>query len=264
MTSATGRRVAKLEGTLQPREAVLHWLAEAQSYPGVVEYLRSQIVGQPVEAAPLSVIGTRVVAAVRAERKGQPREEVERAVHRAQGDAVFLFCLVVVLNGQALEVARVEGLRAAAVFYWMGTLLGGPQGPPESEEDARERRDAWRSWRTTVDRLVADVRVETEARAELERRYLGGHAVLFPDAATAWAKYVDQIERLFHLAEVTEPARPTRRASGRASIAARVEALATWLADDARVKAYEIVGERERAVSIMERRVGSSGRPMTG
>jgi hypothetical protein len=63
---------------------------------------------------------------------------------------------------------------------------------------------------------------------------------------------------------VTEPARPTRRASGRASIAARVEALATWLADDARVKAYEIVGERERAVSIMERRVGWSGKPMTG
>jgi hypothetical protein len=255
MTSATGRRVAKLEGTLQPREAVLHWLAEAQSYPGVVEYLRSQIVGQPVEAAPLSVITSRVVAAVRAERKGQPREDVERAVHRAQGDAVFLFCVVVVLNGHALEVARVEGLRAAAVFYWMGTLLGGPHGPPESDEDARERRDAWRSWRTLVDRLVADVRVETEARSELERRYLGGHAVLFPDAARAWAGYVDQIERLFHLAEVTEPARRPRRPSGGESIAARVEALATRLADDARVRAYEIVGERERAVSIMERRL---------
>jgi hypothetical protein len=139
----------------------------------------------------------------------------------------------------------------------MGALLGGPHGPPVSEEDDRERRDAWRSWRQAVDLLATDARVETEARAELERRYLGGHPVLFPDAATAWAKYVDQIERLFHLAEVTEPARPTRRASGRASIAARVEALATWLADDARVKAYEIVGERERAVSIMERRLGA-------
>jgi len=257
MTSATGRRMAKLEATLQPREAVLHWLAEAQSYPGVVEYLRSQIVGQPVEAAPLSIIGTRVVAAVRAERKGQPREEVERAVHRAQGDAVFLFCLVVVLNGQALEIARVEGLRAAAVFYWMGTLLGGPHGPPESDEDARERRDAWRSWRTVVDRLAADVRVETEARAELERRYLAGRAVLFPDAAAAWAGHVDFVERLFGLAEAIEPARATKRPSGGESLAARVEALATRLADDARVKAYEIVGNRERAVSIMERRLGA-------
>jgi hypothetical protein len=257
MTSIVSRRVAKLEGTLQPREAVLHWLAEAQSYPGVVEYLRSQVVGQPVEAAPITVITGRVVAAVRAERKGQPREDVERAVHRAQGDAVFLFCLVVVLNGHALEVARVEGLRAAAVFYWMGTLLGGPHGPPESDEDARERLDAWRSWRTTVDRLVADARVATEARANLERRYLGGHAVLFPDAAAAWARHVDFVERLLGLAEAIEPARPTRRASGGESLAAQVGALATRLADDARVKAYEIVGNRERAVSIMERRLGS-------
>jgi hypothetical protein len=34
------------------------------------------------------------------------------------------------------------------------------------------------------------------------------------------------------------------------------EALATRLVDDARVKAYDIVGDRERAVAIMERRLG--------
>jgi hypothetical protein len=254
MTSAAARRVAKVEGALQPREAVLAWLADAQQFPTIEDQARS-IADLPVEAAPLSVITAQVVAAVRAERKGQPRDDVERAVHRAQGDAVFLFCLVVVLNGQALEVAKVEGLRAAAVFYWMGALLGGPHDPPESEEDAREQRDAWRSWRTVVDRLVADVRVETEARAELERRYLGGHAVLFPAAAAAWTGHVDQVERLLGLAEAIEPARPTRRPSGGESIKARVEALVTWLADNARVKAYEIVGNRERPVSIMERRL---------
>jgi len=170
---------------------------------------------------------------------------------------VFLFCLVVVLNGRALEVARVEGLRAAAVFYWMGTLLGGAQGPPESDKDARERREAWRSWRADVDRLVADVRVETEARAELERRFFGGHAILVPDAAAAWAGHVDFVERLLGLAEAIEPARPTRRASGGESIKTRVEALATRLADDARVRAYELLGQRERAVAIMERRIES-------
>jgi hypothetical protein len=197
------------------------------------------------------------VATVRAERKGQQRDEVERAALRAQGDAVFLFCLVVVLNGQALEVARVEGLREAAVFYWMGTLLGSPHGPPEADEYARERRDAWRSWRQAVDLLSTDARVETEARAELERRYLGGHPVLLPDGAVAWAGHVELVERLFGLAEAIEPARPTRRASGRESIKGQVEALAARLADDARLKAYEILGERERAVSIMERRLGA-------
>jgi hypothetical protein len=170
---------------------------------------------------------------------------------------VFLFCVVVVLNGHALEVARFKGLRAAAVFYWMGTLLGGPHGPPESEEDARERRDAWRSWRKAVDLLSTEVRIETEARAELERRYLGGHPVLFPDAATAWARHGEFVERLLGLAEAIEPARPTKRPSGGRSLAARVEALATRLADDARVKAYELLGQRERAVAIMERRIES-------
>jgi len=154
-----------------------------------------------------------------------------------------------------LPGSRASGRRPSSIGWAPSSAV--PSGPPESDEDARERRDAWRSWRTLVDRLVADVRIETEARANLERRYLGGHPVLFPDAEASWAKYADHVERLFGLAEVTEPAGPTKRPSGGASIAARVEALATWLADDARVKAYEIVGDRERAVSIMERRLGA-------
>ncbi len=257
MTSAAGRRLAKLEGALSPREAVLAWLAEAQQFPSLIDHARS-IADLPVEAAPLSVIGARVVAAVRAERKGQRREDVELAALRAQGDAVFLFCLVVALNAQALDVARVEGLRAAAVFWWMGALLSGPHEPPADETDARERRDAWRS---VVDQLTTDVRVETEARASLQRRYLGGHSVLFADAADAWASHVDFVERLDGLAAVIappEPATPARRKTGGragASIDVRVDALASQLADDARVKAYEILGERERAVRIMERRL---------
>ena len=232
-------------------------LAEAQAFPGFVEYIRSQIVGQPVEAAPLTVIASRVVAAVRADRKGQPRDDVERAVLRAQGDAVFLFCLVVAVNGHVLEVAQFKGVCAAALTFWMGALLGGPHEPPTSGEAARDRHDAWALWRTTVDQLSTDVRVEADARAELERRYLGGHPVLFADVADEWAEHVEVVERLVGLAEVFEPAKPGRRPTRGESIQVRVEALATRLADDARVKAYELLGEREQAVSIMERRLGA-------
>jgi hypothetical protein len=263
MTSAASRRVAKLEGALPPREAVLAWLAEAQEFPSFVDQARS-IADLPVEAAPLSVIGARVVAAVREAMKGQPRDTVERAALRAQGDAVFLLCLVVLLNGRVLDVARVEGLRAAAVFWWMGALLGGPHEPPAGDPDAQERRGAWRRWRSVVDRLATDVRIETEARAQLERRYLGGHAVLFADVATEWASHVELVERLGGLAELVasaEPAKGARRKPGGGgasdSFEARVEALARQLADDARVKAYEILGDRERAVAIMERRLRS-------
>ena len=255
MTSASARRLAKLEGALHPREAVLHWLAAAQQFPTILDHARS-IADLPIEAAPLSVIGARVVAAIRAELKGQPRDTVERAARRAQGDAVFLFCLVVFLNGRVLEVAQLEGLRAAGAFWWMGALLGGPHDPPTSDQDAEERRDAWRSWRTLIDRLATDVRVETDARASLERQYLGGHDVLFLDAATAWASHVEMVAGLARLAEITGVVEPTKPSRRRSSVGdTRVEALADRLADDARVKAYEILGERERAVSIMERRL---------
>ena len=82
------------------------WLVEAQQFPSLEDHVRS-IAALPVEAAPLSVIGERVEAAVRASMKGQPRDAVERAVRRAVRDEVFLLTLALGLNFVALETARV-------------------------------------------------------------------------------------------------------------------------------------------------------------
>jgi hypothetical protein len=260
MTSAAARRVAKVEGALQPREAVLAWLADAQQFPTIEDQARS-IADLPVEAAPLSVISARVVTAVRETMKGRPRDDVERAARQAEGDAVFLFSLVLRLNREVFEVTQMEGLRATATFLWMGVLLGGPHEPPATEEDARERDAAWWSWRGLVDRLASDARVATEARQSLQERYFGGHDVLFVDAAQAWAGHVEQVERLARMAEMVGSAEPAARARGiprpraNAAVDERVEAVARHLADDARVRAYEVLGDRERAVSIMERRL---------
>ena len=87
MTSTARRRVAKLEGALLPREAVLAWLAEAQQFPNIVDPARSTA-DLPVEAAPLSVISARVVAAVRESFKGQARDETERVARRERGGAI--------------------------------------------------------------------------------------------------------------------------------------------------------------------------------
>jgi hypothetical protein len=78
MTTAAIRRVSKLEGALHPREAVLAWLVEAQQFPSLVDHVRS-IVDLPIEAAPSSVIGARVEAAVRASMQGQRYDAVEAA-----------------------------------------------------------------------------------------------------------------------------------------------------------------------------------------
>jgi hypothetical protein len=265
MTTATSRRVAKLEGALCPREAVLAWLVEAQQFPSLEDHVRS-IAGLPVESAPLSVIGARVEAAVRASMTGQPRDAVWEAVRRAVGDGVFLFTLALQINVVALEMARVEGLRATAVFYWMGCLLGGPRAadlpPAEAKVYERELADCWAPWWPVLDRLTLEVRVETEARATLERRFFGGRAVLFADAGAAWASHVDFVERLASLAEtmastgwpMARSRRSMRTAPG-GSLTERVAERVATLADDARVRAYEILGDRPRAVEIMERRL---------
>jgi hypothetical protein len=191
MTSATGRRLARLEGALAPREAVVAWLVDAHQFPSLTDHVRA-IAERPVEAAPLSVIGERVEASVRASMKGPPRDAVDEAVRRAIGDAVFLFTLALLINTETIEFSKVEGLRAAGVFLWMGVLLGGPRSADlpsaEAKVYVRELADAWVLWRTVVDRLRLDVRVEAEARATLQERYFGGYDVLFADARTGVAR----------------------------------------------------------------------------
>ena len=265
MTSAADRRLAKLEGALSPREAVLAWLVEAQQFPSLEDHARS-IAELPVEAAPLSVIGERVEASVRASMKGQPGDVVRDAVRRAIGDGVFLFTLVMHITVEALEFTRLEGLRATAVFFWMGSILGGPRmddlPPAEAKTYKRELAGAWGLWRPAVDRLRLDVRIENEARAALERRFFAGHDVFFTDARQAWDEHVDVVERVVRLADVFAPqdnppseGRGSSATEQGASIEVRVAERAARLADDARVRAFELLGDRPKAVAIMERRL---------
>jgi hypothetical protein len=53
----------------------------------------------------------------------------------------------------------------------------------EARVYADELADKWTLWRSVVDRLEVDVRVEIEARATIEQKFFGGHEVLLADAA---------------------------------------------------------------------------------
>lgn len=230
--------------------------------PSLIDHVRA-IAELPVEAAPLSVIGERVEASVRASLKGQPGDAMRDAVRRAIGDAVFLFSLALLINVEALEFSKVEGLRASAAFFWMGALLGGPRAadlpPAEGKAYVRELADAWASWRTVVDRLGFEVRVEEDARATLQERYFGGYDVFFTDAQHAWVEHVDLVGRLSNLGDTLSLPRGQTKQGSRSERSGTVDELvaerAARLADDARVRAYEILGDRPRAVAIMERRL---------
>ena len=265
MTTTAGRRLAKLEGALRPREAVLAWLAEARSSP-TWRTTAGTSPSCPIEAAPMSVIARRVDAAVREDMKGQPREAIEDAVYRATGDALFLFCLIFQVNIDAIEMARVEGLRAGGVFCWMGSLLGGPRdedlAPEELEQHHAELTRCWAMWLSVVDRLDWDVRVANGVRAALAERYYAGQDVLFADARTDWTAHVEQVERMRWFADAIGAsargkAAKRLRAAGPAlpTVEAGVADRMAWLTDQAKVRAYEVLGERPKAVAIMERRL---------
>jgi len=265
MTTAAGRRLTKLEGALRPREAVLAWLAEVQELPDINDYSR-HVAEVPIDAAPMSVIGKRVDAAVREDMKGKPHDAIEDAVYRATGDALFLFTLVFQVNIDAVEMARVEGLRAAAVFFWMGCLLGGPRDddipPDQIAEHDRERTSAWATWLSVVDRLDLGVRVATQVRATIAERYYAGQDVLFADARTDWTEYVETVEQLNWFADAIgssargeAPRRARARQAALPAVEAGVDERVALLTDQARVRAYEVLGERPKAVAIMERRI---------
>lgn len=169
------------------------------------------------------------------------------------------------LNAKAVKFVRLESLRAAALFFRLSALLGDALTPdcgvpsdeigPQAEPDAR-----WQDTREMVASLAAAVQVEEEARTSLERRYLDGHPALFGDAGNEWAGLRELIAGLGQRLTSIAPGAPAARRGAHVrlveeSTTERVNAQAAELADDGRVTAYELLGERERAVTIMERRL---------
>lgn len=259
-----GRRLAAVEASLDPVDIALRVIAEGQQYPGLEAYARA-IAELPVEAAPMSRIGSEVEASVHSASKGRPREEIEQAVRRAVGDAVFRYILFLRLNSVALEMTDHEGLRASAAFYWMGCLLSGPREddlePNEWQEHQREQARCWALWRSVVASLLITVMVEEEAREALEARYLGGRPGLLAETEAAWDSFAEQVDRLWSFAQAQHAAAdPTEDDAERQDpLADRVADRVSRVADDARISTFERLGEIPRAVAIVERRLAATG-----
>src|SRR6266498_1461059 len=112
----------------------------------------------------------------------------------------------------------------------MGSLLGGPRSADLDEaervEHERELAAAWRTGRPS------------------------------------WRSFRNMVDRRSAIASDLVPAKPTGKrpgASGLRERTARAKERARTLADDARIKAFDLLGERRRALAILERRLGGQG-----
>jgi len=112
VSSAT-KRVEKLEAGLTPKQAMLLWLQEVNSFGSVEDYVR-HLKTQPESAWPIPRLTDQVADAVKQTLKGQPREDINRAVYRAYKDVLFLFYLHMQVNGNLLSENR---------YYWTQGML---------------------------------------------------------------------------------------------------------------------------------------------
>lgn len=268
---SAARRLAKLEDALPPKAGTLLWLAEAHGFGSLDAYV-GWLIDQPRSAAPLHRVPAQAEAATRAALRGEPHDVVARAVRDAVRDAIFLVELVLTLNRSAEETIRLESLRHAALAWELRARraeawfdANGTSGRPRGTS-ARW----WREWRAAVASWVNDLAVAEAARVQLERRYLDGHASLFPDLAADWQRLREQAERLAALGDRVEGRPPRHRRAVpllRSGLATklvpereRAHGEAAHLADAACSAALDLLGDTDGAAAIAERRLRSEGR----
>lgn len=114
MAGKHDQRLAKVEHSLTPKQAVLLWMEEAHKSGSVHKYALS-LKGQPDSAFPLIKLPKQVETAVRDSMKGQKREWVDRTVERAVKDVIFLFKLQFQAN---IDLLR-EKDKLAMILAWL-------------------------------------------------------------------------------------------------------------------------------------------------
>ena len=120
--SSVKSRVKKLESGLTPKEAVLLWLQDAHSHHTMADYMH-YLQTQPDNAWPLRRLGEQMTASVEQVPKGKPKEEINRALRRADLAVLFLFFLHQQVNGKLMEEERHYATKALLLATGLTSLM---------------------------------------------------------------------------------------------------------------------------------------------
>jgi hypothetical protein len=167
------RRTCAIELTLTPREVVLVWLRSVQA--GTLEE------GARRWPPHRGEIANRVLRSVRGSMKGQADPLVERAILQARRQADLLYRLVV--NANVGVLGGWEQHRREYV-YLLGYLSAEMRGKATKNDVEQPLRLALLTFLGSVISLDA-------ALAQLVAERLGGHPVLFRDAAAMLAEQLE-------------------------------------------------------------------------
>jgi hypothetical protein len=259
------RRLAKVAGSLSPKEAALVWLREARDAGSLRAYVDS-LQHAPDTSYPLIRLGDQMEASVRASMRGKPDSEVWHAVRMAVRDAGFLYYLVSNLNFRAADHRREYWLHIALVSALLGHAIW-------SESQARlevARRQALEAASTAYTQQAV-----AEALAE---RYFEGLSPWFPDVEADVRRQVMEIEQVVEILNeglLIPPSSPPKRGKRREAllpplvepldleqvrrdVQAQVTAEVALVVDLAKAAALRLIGEREASYVLVERHVWPS------
>jgi hypothetical protein len=228
------RRVTVVEASLSPTQLVLRWLAEAHAFGDIEPYVAS-LLAHDHPVAPLDRLAREAVQGVRTAMRGKRPEIVNAAVRSA-----------------LRELIDREALLGAALSAQVALLV---------TENAESRRadptyaERFAACRGLLAFRLGELRAAGEARSIVEKRYLDGHAALFPAVAAAWGEQVrateviaDAAVRLAAFAGVPAAVPPDPEALSR-----RTTELVADLVEPAKSDALEALGEGAPALDIAVR-----------
>ena len=259
MTGSSSRRVDRLERDADASAAVLDWLDSAHRHLSRDAYVVALADLDPAEVG-LPAIWARLDAMIEAQPRSKPRTDDVALVRRAKADATFLYVLAINLDRDARKFAELESLRVALLSAdreAMGDMRV-PMSPVFSLplDDGAEDGDAM-TWAGLAELELATIDVEERARHSLEEHYFDGRPVLFEQTSNDWARLRWLVDRLREDLAIDDRSRAGR---GEPSVApgdldTRIAARASDLEGLARVDGLRLLGERDRAQAIVDRRV---------
>jgi hypothetical protein len=182
-----GPRIAALERSLEPLEATRLWLTEAHGFGSLAAYLR-WLARQPNSKAPANSVSVRVGEAIVAKMRGRPRVIVDEFRAAAKRDAIFLVELVIEIEDAVASANRDESLSWLTLVREFQVLRAEVVGGGGAQCDGSPTStDRWAAWLKAASERLGALYAAEEGRLLLERRYLDGLTVLFPDTAADWA-----------------------------------------------------------------------------
>jgi hypothetical protein len=267
MTSATDRRLQRVEAALYPTEAMALWLQEAKAEHRTLNELVASLRTQPDEAWPVFRLTHQAETGAKARLKGyasvftglkgQRAQFLERGGRDAVRDAAMLWFLFVHVNERFMGEQRAMWLLIALLYAQVGAWVYQDFRAMDEPLDGRigSCLGELYGWQGTLSTLseryfqgVTPLMSEGEERLALMVTEGEQLAVRFNDALemeTAARKGTRKrrpaLPTPIDLEAVKQGAQPT------------AESHANLLVDMARAEACEMMGEKKQALAIVER-----------